>query len=366
RSGSDTPLVLMGYLNPVVRFGVGNFFEAAASSGVDGVILPDLPPVERQRGPFPHARLDHVMNERQRPGRNHRTKGERVVTQLRRQRIAHGDLPRLGKEARADFVVGLIPHRHDGRGRHATLAGAPVAGGGHVAHHLVDPRIRHDHEVVLGPTHREVTLVLPGTTFRHRGAGTARTDDREARDIGMVDQRLGDRPVAGDQVEHPGRKAGFMQQFRDPLHGHRHLFRWFQHEGVPRGEDVGKEPEGDHCGEVERTAHREHAQGQAQDLAIDALGTSDQLVAHLQDRHPARGFDVLEGALEFRPRVPEGFPHLAGENDRQFLFAFTQACGQPEERLDTAACRGVAPTGEGPDGRRHCLGHLLRATQRTA
>ncbi len=47
RAGSDTPLLLMGYLNPVIRFGVSNFFQTAASCGVDGVILPDLPPSER-------------------------------------------------------------------------------------------------------------------------------------------------------------------------------------------------------------------------------------------------------------------------------------------------------------------------------
>ncbi len=47
RKTSDTPLLLMGYLNPVVRFGVSNFFAAAASSGVDGIILPDLPPIEK-------------------------------------------------------------------------------------------------------------------------------------------------------------------------------------------------------------------------------------------------------------------------------------------------------------------------------
>lgn len=46
RAGSDTPLLLMGYVNPVYRYGVGNFCEAARSSGVDGLILPDLPPEE--------------------------------------------------------------------------------------------------------------------------------------------------------------------------------------------------------------------------------------------------------------------------------------------------------------------------------
>ncbi len=42
-SRSDTPLVLMGYINPVLRFGRGNFCSSARSSGVSGLILPDLP-----------------------------------------------------------------------------------------------------------------------------------------------------------------------------------------------------------------------------------------------------------------------------------------------------------------------------------
>lgn len=43
---SDTPLVLMGYTNPVMQFGISNFFNTAHSSGVDAVILPDLTPEE--------------------------------------------------------------------------------------------------------------------------------------------------------------------------------------------------------------------------------------------------------------------------------------------------------------------------------
>ncbi len=46
RKKSDTPLLLMGYLNPVYRYGVSNFCKDANSSGVDGLILPDLPPEE--------------------------------------------------------------------------------------------------------------------------------------------------------------------------------------------------------------------------------------------------------------------------------------------------------------------------------
>ena len=39
----DTPLLLMGYLNPVLQFGLEEFCAAAAAVGIDGLILPDLP-----------------------------------------------------------------------------------------------------------------------------------------------------------------------------------------------------------------------------------------------------------------------------------------------------------------------------------
>ncbi|WP_110601789.1 tryptophan synthase subunit alpha [Salinicola lusitanus] len=40
----ETPIVLMGYLNPLQRFGEDRFLQAAAEAGVDGLILVDLPP----------------------------------------------------------------------------------------------------------------------------------------------------------------------------------------------------------------------------------------------------------------------------------------------------------------------------------
>lgn len=44
----DTPLVLMGYYNPVLAFGLAHFCEAAALAGVSGLIIPDLPPEEAE------------------------------------------------------------------------------------------------------------------------------------------------------------------------------------------------------------------------------------------------------------------------------------------------------------------------------
>jgi len=42
----ETPIILMGYLNPVLSYGAEAFARDAASSGVDGLIVVDLPPEE--------------------------------------------------------------------------------------------------------------------------------------------------------------------------------------------------------------------------------------------------------------------------------------------------------------------------------
>src|ERR1700753_813080 len=47
RAGNDTtPLVLMGYYNPIYIYGVDGFLADAKSAGVDGLIIVDLPPEE--------------------------------------------------------------------------------------------------------------------------------------------------------------------------------------------------------------------------------------------------------------------------------------------------------------------------------
>lgn len=43
RKTSDIPLILMGYINPVLRIGVEEFCRKASESGVDGLIIPDAP-----------------------------------------------------------------------------------------------------------------------------------------------------------------------------------------------------------------------------------------------------------------------------------------------------------------------------------
>jgi tryptophan synthase alpha chain len=45
---STTPIILMGYLNPIEVMGYYNFAQAAAAAGVDGAITVDIPPEEAE------------------------------------------------------------------------------------------------------------------------------------------------------------------------------------------------------------------------------------------------------------------------------------------------------------------------------
>lgn len=43
RKNISIPLILMGYLNPIMQFGFENFCRSCAETGIDGMIIPDLP-----------------------------------------------------------------------------------------------------------------------------------------------------------------------------------------------------------------------------------------------------------------------------------------------------------------------------------
>ena len=43
------PIILMGYINPVLSFGFENFCKECSESGVSGLIIPDLPPIEFEK-----------------------------------------------------------------------------------------------------------------------------------------------------------------------------------------------------------------------------------------------------------------------------------------------------------------------------
>ncbi|GJM41349.1 MAG: tryptophan synthase alpha chain [Ardenticatenaceae bacterium] len=48
RRGVETPVMLMGYVNPILAYGEEKYVQDAVDAGVDGFIVPDLPPEEAE------------------------------------------------------------------------------------------------------------------------------------------------------------------------------------------------------------------------------------------------------------------------------------------------------------------------------
>lgn len=64
REAVHVPLILMGYLNPLLQFGIENFCRKAAAAGIDGVIIPDLPLdeyIERYKTIFEKYGLANIL-----------------------------------------------------------------------------------------------------------------------------------------------------------------------------------------------------------------------------------------------------------------------------------------------------------------
>lgn len=64
RKKVNIPLILMGYLNPVLQFGVENFCKKCSEIGIDGLILPDLPLneyLEKYKNIFDKYNLHNIL-----------------------------------------------------------------------------------------------------------------------------------------------------------------------------------------------------------------------------------------------------------------------------------------------------------------
>ena len=59
QDNDDTPIILMGYYNTILNYGEENFCKKASLSGVDGVIIVDLP-TEEDNSLFAHAQNNNI------------------------------------------------------------------------------------------------------------------------------------------------------------------------------------------------------------------------------------------------------------------------------------------------------------------
>lgn len=62
RQSVDIPLILMGYINPVLQYGVEAFCEKCNEIGIDGLIIPDLPLLVYEEEYKPIFEANHLHN----------------------------------------------------------------------------------------------------------------------------------------------------------------------------------------------------------------------------------------------------------------------------------------------------------------
>lgn len=62
REITDVPLILMGYLNPVFKFGLEKFLIKCSDTGIDGTIIPDLPADEYRKSYEPLFDKYNILN----------------------------------------------------------------------------------------------------------------------------------------------------------------------------------------------------------------------------------------------------------------------------------------------------------------
>ncbi len=62
RQGITMPVLLMGYVNPIIQFGIERFCKKCAEVGVDGIIVPDLPMQEYLQEYQTHFKSNGIHN----------------------------------------------------------------------------------------------------------------------------------------------------------------------------------------------------------------------------------------------------------------------------------------------------------------
>ena len=103
KTDSKTPIVLMGYYNPIHAYGTARFAKDAAEAGVDGLIIVDLPPEEDEVLRVPAAahgidiiRLAHADHRRRAAEDRPRWRERLSLLRLDRRHHRHQELSTEG------------------------------------------------------------------------------------------------------------------------------------------------------------------------------------------------------------------------------------------------------------------------------
>ena len=235
-----------------------------------------------------------------------------------------------------DQRVGDVADRDDHRDRHAALAGRAVAGrDGRVGGHVDVGVGQHDH-VVLRPAERLAALAVRGRRLVDVLRDRRRADERDRRDVGMLEQRVDRDLVAVDDVEDAVGHAGLGEQLgREDRRG-RVLLGRLEHERVAARERRRPHPHRDHRREVERRDPGDDAERLADRVDVDPGRGLLGEAALEQRRDPAAELDHLEPARDLAERVGGDLAVLEREQPREVLAVVVEELADAEEELGAA------------------------------
>ncbi len=193
RAGDDrTPVILMGYYNPFHAYGVDRFLKDASASGVDGLIVVDLPPEEDSELCLPAraAGLDFIRlatptsDDRRLPALLRNTSGFLYYVSVAgvtggatgEKADVEAAIARIRRASALPVAVGFGIKTADGAARTARIADGVVVGSA-----LVEALASHLNQASLEETVGEDDIVVDAVlNLAREFAGAVRASRRNA------------------------------------------------------------------------------------------------------------------------------------------------------------------------------------------
>ena len=260
------------------------------------------------------------------------------------------DRERLRAQALDELVAGVADRDGDADG-HAALAGGPVAGGDEVVGGEVEIGVGHHDRVVLGPAQSLHALAGRRGALVNVLGDRGRADERDRRDVRMVEQRVNRDLVPVHDVEDAVGQSRFGVELGDQIGHARVALGGLEHERVPRRDRDRVHPHRDHDREVERRDPGAHAQRLAERVQVDPGRDLLGEFALGELRDPASELDDLHAAHDFAARVVERLAVLGGDDPRELVGVLVDQLAELEHHARAPGHGHVAPLRERRLGR---------------
>ena len=256
---------------------------------------------------------------------------------------------------RGQHAPGGLLHGHGHAAGHAPLPGASVYRADQGVHRKRGIRVGQDDHVVLGASGRLHALAMGGRGLVDVPGHGRRSDKGDGVDIRVRAHRVHHVHAAVDQVHHPGRQAGLMEQLHEPDGRQGHFLGRFEHEGVPADDGDGIHPHGHHGGEVEGRDTRADPHGLTDGVAVDPAGDLLEGIAHEQGRRSACELHDFDAPPHGSTGFFQGFAVFTRHQARQRLEVLFEQMHVPEQDPRAVDDGGRGPVRQrgpgGPDGR---------------